>query len=529
MDAPARCFSPIHAKLAAYRAIHSDPKAAMKTTSTPNAKANDWALRLASGQTIHVPGRISSMTTYVLLEQERWFEGEIGFVARLLQAGDDALDIGANHGVYTLALAGSVAERVWAFEPTREPRARLERTVAANGLQARVSVVPCALSDHAGTAVFHTSAQSELNSMHVHGGSVEETVALDTLDAFAARELAGRRVGFVKIDAEGEEPRVLRGGGDFLRTHEPIVMFEMIAGTRPQLGLLDDFAALGYGIFRHLPELDLLVQYQPSGDANDSWVLNLFAIKPAQQQRLARQGLLLRWSDLDARPADPAPHAEALSHLAGLSPMQGLQAPTPEVDGAEFCLALAHAASAKPGLAACAADRVHHLLAARNIVQAALDAGRVAHVAAWTLLVHCLHALGSRQAALAIASELLQLWPAAKVVQRSTFLPVLSADLQRARSTDAAAWMQQSLAEYVECQGRYSSFFGAAQGLGRLLEHPDHSAQIERRYLLSELKRERLPDTAALRLLPAASATANPQIWAAWIDHVRTSAQVLAA
>jgi len=503
----------------------------MKTTSTSAPKTEDWALRLATGQTIHVPGRISSMTTYVLLEQERWFEGEIGFVARLLETGEDALDIGANHGVYTLALAASAAvERVWAFEPTRDPRARLERTVVANGLQARVSVVPCALSDRSGPAVFHTSAQSELNSMHTQGGAVEETVALDTLDALAPRELKGRTVGFVKIDAEGEEPRVLRGGHHFFQTQEPIVMFEMIAGTRPQLGLLDDFAALGYGIFRHLAELDLLVEYRPSGEPDDSWVLNLFAIKPAQQERLVRQGLLLRWSDLESRPGDPAPHAQALSRLCDQPSMQGLQEPTPQIDGEAYCLALAHAASAQLGLAACPADRVHHLLSARDTVQAALNTGRVAHAGAWTLLVHCLYALGSRQAALSIASELLQLWPAAKVDQRSSFLPALRADLQRPRSSDAAAWMQLSLAEFVERQGRYSSFFGVdTNSLRRLLEHPDHSAEIERRYLLSELRCDRMPDSSLLRQLPAGTATSNPRIWSAWIEHARTSTQAMAA
>ena len=503
----------------------------MTTTSALAPRSEDWALRLGTGQTIHVPSRISSMTTYVLLEQERWFEGEIGFVARLLKPGEDALDIGANHGVYTLALARSEAiRRVWAFEPTTAPRARLERTVAANALQARVSVVPCALSNYTGSAVFHTSAQSELNSLHAQGGATEELVTLDTLDAFAQRELTARHVGFVKIDAEGEEPRVLQGGHQFFQTRSPIVMFEMIAGTRPQLGLLDDFAALGYGIFRHLPELDLLVEYKPSGDQNDSWVLNLFAVKPDQQARLAATDMLVRWSDLDGRHGEPVADAEALPRLSEHLSMHGLNAPAPEVDGEEFCLALAHAASAQLGLAGCAADRVHHLLAARDTIQAALNAGRVAHAAAWTLLVHCMHALGSRQAALAIACELLQLWPAANVDQRSAFLPALTIDLTRPRSTDAASWMRQSLAEFVECQGRYSSFFGVnPEGLRTLLEHPDHSAEIERRYLLNELRRDRMPDTAALRLLPAGTATANPQIWTAWIEHARKSSQAMAA
>lgn len=501
------------------------------TTTPLTVKHEDWALCLGSGQTIYVPSRISSMTTYVLLEQERWFEAEIDFVARLLEPGDDALDIGANHGVYTLALARCAAVgHVWAFEPTIEPRLRLERTVIANDLLGRVSVEACALSDHRGSAVFHTSAQSELNSMHAQGGATEESVTLDTLDAFAQRELAGRQVGFVKIDAEGEEPRVLQGGHEFFETRAPIVMFEMIAGTRPQLGLLDDFAARGFGIFRHLPELDLLVEYKPSGDQNDSWVLNLFAIKPEQQARLHASGLLVRWSDLDGRPGEPAPHGDALRRLSQQLSMRGLTVPAPETDGEAYCAALAHAATAQLGLAVCATDRVHHLLVARDTVQAALNQDRVSHVAAWTLLVHCLHALGSRQAALAIAGKLLELWPAANIDQRSAFLPALTVDLTRPRSTDAASWMRQSLAEFVECRARYSSFFDRRpDGLRTLLEHPDHSAEIERRYLLSELCRDRMPDTTALRLLPAGTATANPQIWSAWIRHARESAQKIAA
>jgi len=49
-----------------------------------------------------------SVTTYVLIEQEDWFEREIAFVRRLLQPGMRVIDIGANYGTYTLTMAQAV-------------------------------------------------------------------------------------------------------------------------------------------------------------------------------------------------------------------------------------------------------------------------------------------------------------------------------------------------------------------------------------------------------------------------------------
>lgn len=502
----------------------------MSATPDTPPSIDDWALRLGTGQTIHVPNRLSSITTYVVLEQERWFESEIGFVARLLEPGDDALDIGANHGVYTLALTASPAlGHLWAFEPTVEPRARLERTVRANALERRVTVVPCGLSDHCGPATFHTSAHSELNSMHADGGTREETVHLETLDAFAQRTLAGRRIGFVKIDAEGEEPRVLRGGRSFFEQQSPIVLFELIAGTRPNLGLVEQFQALGFGIFRHLPELDLLIEHRPLADDPDSWTLNLFAIKPDRQQRLADAGLLVRWSDFAGR-EDPAVRPHALAQLARQRPLHGLADPDPALDDIGFCDALAHAATARFDPDARAVDRVLHLLAARDRVQEALASDRVAHVAAWTLLVHCLHALGSRHAALDVARTVLQVWPHAAVDQQRVFMPLLASDLDRDRSTDAASWMRQTLAEFVECRGHYSSYFCTeSSDLAGLLAHPDHGAEIERRYVLDAVRRDRNPDPRSLRLLPSAGATANSKLWRAWLDQLRAEPAPLPA
>ncbi len=77
-------------------------------------------ISVRGGVRLRVPQTPGQYTTYVLLEQEDWFEDEIRFVRRWLRPGMRAVDVGASYGVYTTAMARAVGPegRVWAFEPT---------------------------------------------------------------------------------------------------------------------------------------------------------------------------------------------------------------------------------------------------------------------------------------------------------------------------------------------------------------------------------------------------------------------------
>jgi FkbM family methyltransferase len=190
---------------------------------------NELTLRLHSGVSLVVPASLDSITTYILLEQEDWFEKEPAFLLRWLRPGMTVIDIGANLGAYGLPMARKVGPHgmVFAYEPGSEPRSLLERSRAINRAD-NLHVIAAAVSDRPREGQLVLGQSSELNSLE--GAGPAENVWITALDAEDG--LRGwSSIDFVKIDAEGEEERILDGGKSFFEGHSPLVMFEMKAGT----------------------------------------------------------------------------------------------------------------------------------------------------------------------------------------------------------------------------------------------------------------------------------------------------------
>lgn len=459
----------------------------------PQTDPRSWVLRTDQGLVLHVPDRVSSLTTYVMLEQERWFEPEIGFVQRLLAHDALALDVGANHGVYTLALAQHLRQgHVWAFEPTHEPRARLQRSVADNGFSGRVTVVPLGLSSHAREVEFSIGEQSELNSLHGHAAR-RERVRLETLDDFADRHLQGRRVDFVKLDAEGEEGAVLDAAGRFLAAHQPIVMFELKHAHTVHLELVDRFTALGYGVYRYLPEAELLVEFDAATDEL-TFALNLFAVPPAVAAALERSRLLVRRESLRAQMG-----GDRVARDASLSPY--LDAVRRTVAG--------HAERERP-----AAERLALLLGAREDLQAALDRGDESGPEAWVLLAHLLHTLGQTAAAVELAGELSRQWTPGLAPTRPV-VPPQRADLDLPRTQDDESWLRLRLAEFIELRRSHASYFVApeVERLMTIVAQPDHRPEMARRLALNLMRLNQPPPARLLQAIAGHASTINADLW----------------
>lgn len=255
-------------------------------------------LSLFDGTQIVVPNAPDLITPYVVREQEDWFEDEIGFVRVLLEHGGQCIDIGANYGLYTLAMAKGVGPggRVWAYEPASVTAGLLKETLALNELP-HVTLVASALSDAPGEARLTLNPNAELNALsHSDGdGGVSEMVPVTTLDAEMALHGWGP-IDFVKLDAEGEEARIIDGGRQFFAEHSPLVQYEIKAGETLNLALIERFADLGYHSYRLVPGLNLLVPFHPS-IGTEGFLLNLFCCKPDRAALLEAAGLLVAAAD----------------------------------------------------------------------------------------------------------------------------------------------------------------------------------------------------------------------------------------
>ena len=277
-------------------------------------------LNLVDGVRVVVPDSLDLITPYVLREQLDFFEDELRFVRRLLQPGQKVVDIGANYGVYTLPMAKKVGAsgHVWAFEPTSSTAGFLAQGIAANGF-GQVTLEKKAVSSASGTAQLVLEPHSEANSIS-HDKSptaATETVSLVTLDECMDR-YRWMDIELIKIDAEGEECNIVKGGRRFFSHDSPLVQYEIRKGADSvNIQVIQDFAALGYDSYRLVPGLNVLVPLHHDA-IRDPYLLNLFCCKARRADVLAAQGFLLRSSDLSGAVASPEPpRLEAIAITGG--------------------------------------------------------------------------------------------------------------------------------------------------------------------------------------------------------------------
>ncbi|MHC3436681.1 FkbM family methyltransferase [Natrialbaceae archaeon A-gly3] len=145
---------------------------------------------------------------------------------------DVIYDVGANVGIYALALASDAPERtVVAIEPAPPTVDRLRANVACNDLEGRIDVHACGLGEECGEAPFFHSHNPELSAFDREsatrwGATLEDTstVPISRLDDLAA-DLDPPDV--LKVDVEGAAPDVLRGGRATLEAHRPTLFLEI--------------------------------------------------------------------------------------------------------------------------------------------------------------------------------------------------------------------------------------------------------------------------------------------------------------
>ncbi len=253
-----------------------------------------WWTTLPDGSSIAVPDDLTVMSRWVLEEQGDWFEDELRFVRRWFPQGGIAIDVGANYGVYTLALAakGGSKTRVASFEPTPAVVECLRASLDRNGFS-HVELIEAAVSDRSGRGRLRLGSTSELSELD-SGASEVEGVDVDLV--FLDQWWIDRDrpdVDFLKLDAEGAEVEVLAGAGRMLEACDPLLLCELKHGEDVNLSMCAALRRSGRELLRLVPGPQILVPFDEGGPI-DGYQMNILACGPERARRLEDDGWLVR-------------------------------------------------------------------------------------------------------------------------------------------------------------------------------------------------------------------------------------------
>lgn len=156
----------------------------------------------------------------------------VRFIRRVVKPGDVVVDVGAQIGYITLAMATLAPGKVtvYAFEPEPLNIQRLRSNIALNpGVDVRI--VEKAVSDSNGAIRLYLSKDHNAGThstisggTNVSGDYVE--IPAVTLDTYVRdQNIAALRL--IKIDVEGGEYEVIKGAHETLTSLRPIVLMEL--------------------------------------------------------------------------------------------------------------------------------------------------------------------------------------------------------------------------------------------------------------------------------------------------------------
>jgi FkbM family methyltransferase len=156
-----------------------------------------------------------------------------------------AVDVGGHCGLWSMQLVKQF-EMVHAFEPVEAHRDCFRLNVPMN--KGAWQLHECALGEKEDLISIHTAETSSGDSWVKGPGKIP----MHRLDDFALGN-----VDFIKLDTEGHELFILRGGAEMLKANKPVVIVEQKPGHAQRFGVGDQDAvpylkSLGARVVREL-------------------------------------------------------------------------------------------------------------------------------------------------------------------------------------------------------------------------------------------------------------------------------------
>lgn len=192
-----------------------------------------------------------------------WCEGEIALLGPYIKGNEVILDVGANIGTHTVALAKKAPQgMLLAFEPQRLMYQMLCANLALNGIQ-NVYAFQAGVGDKPGLVnipVIHHHENSNRGALSIEGHADGESTPILTID-----QLQLPHCHLVKIDVEGMECKVLKGAESTIEKFKPIIFVENNTLDRSAL-LIQHLYGLDYVCWWHIQPYYNPHNYYGSGE-----------------------------------------------------------------------------------------------------------------------------------------------------------------------------------------------------------------------------------------------------------------------
>ncbi len=166
---------------------------------------------------------------------QSWELIETAFILDNVKSGDIVIDLGANLGYYTTIFSKLVGSsgRVLAFEPCDANYSLLRRNIELNKLNNVYTFKAIVSDEHGFTHLYENDA----SNMGAHTAIYTEGLKFDnmtihpqvTLDDLIKVGLD--RIDFIKMDTQGAEPLIFRGGQNLIRANAS--RLKMVVGFCP--------------------------------------------------------------------------------------------------------------------------------------------------------------------------------------------------------------------------------------------------------------------------------------------------------
>ncbi|MCH8557618.1 MAG: FkbM family methyltransferase [Balneolia bacterium] len=232
-----------------------------------------------------VPESLDVISTYVFLEQGKWYDAELKFLYEYLRPGMKVVDAGAGFGAYALTAALKVGAKgiVYAFEPVENMRKHLDISKVENALT-NIEVSGRALGAKSGEMGLSKNATPELTVLE-QGGVGVQVVTLDKWWEFEGNP----QVDVLKIDVNGREFDVLKGADKMLSETSAVVVLAVTESGTTLQSQVEYLQSKDFVFYDFIGGVSLLSPIQ-DWNQRDSYTQNIVAVKKDMVSELFQTG-----------------------------------------------------------------------------------------------------------------------------------------------------------------------------------------------------------------------------------------------